>query len=179
MNILVIDPQVSGISGDMILAALIDLGANEKRVIDAMKSSANYLKGVKDLEVNFRDVNRHNFRGKQLDMKVHDIKEERSGKEIKEAILNTVKALSLSERAVKFSESVIDTLLSAEAKIHNVEPINVQLHELGSIDTVADIVGVTVAAEDLGLFDGYERYSTPIAIGGGIINMAHGIFPVP
>ncbi|MEM2210834.1 MAG: nickel pincer cofactor biosynthesis protein LarC [Nitrososphaerales archaeon] len=179
MNIFIIDPQVSGISGDMIVAALIDLGANEKKVIDAMELSANYLEGVKEIHVTFKDVSKHNLKGKQLDIKIHETKSERSGKEIKEAILNTVKALSLSERAIEFSKSVINTFLSAEAKVHNVEPLNVKLHELGSADTVADIVGVTVAADNLGLFNGYERYSMPIAVGGGVIEMAHGNISAP
>lgn len=176
---LLIDPQVSGISGDMILAALIDLGANEKKVIDAMRLSANYLEGVKEIHINFKDVSRHNLKGKQLEMKIYETKKERSGKEINEAILNTIKALPLSERAIEFSKSVINTLLSAEAKVHNTKPLDVKLHELGSMDTVADIIGVTVAADDLGLFNEYERYSTPIAIGGGVIEMAHGNISAP
>ena len=71
-NILVIDPSVAGISGDMLLSASIDLGANEESTIQTILSIKNYFTGCKKLEVNFSNVIKNGFRAKKINMEIEE-----------------------------------------------------------------------------------------------------------
>ena len=61
-DILVIDPSIAGISGDMLLSSFIDLGADEKLVIDNIKNIKDYVKNCNQLEISFNDVIKNGFR---------------------------------------------------------------------------------------------------------------------
>jgi hypothetical protein len=71
-------------------------------------------------------------------------------------------------------------LLDAEVQVHGeVNQNDVELKELGSTDTVADIIGVTVALDDLKILTDAEVYSTPVAVGGGLFKFSHGVVQSP
>jgi uncharacterized protein (TIGR00299 family) protein len=103
---------------------------------------------------------------------------ERKGSEIKEAIKKSANELSLSEKTKNFVESCVDTLISAESKIHGIPAESVHFHEASSIDTLVDILGVGIAIEDLDLFN-EEIVSMPICVGGGTITFSHGTMTNP
>ena len=71
-NILVIDPSIAGISGDMLLSASVDLGANEESTIETIQSIKNYFKGCKKLEVNFSNVTKNGFRAKKINIEIEE-----------------------------------------------------------------------------------------------------------
>ena len=177
-RVAVIDCQVAGVSGDMILGALLDLGADSTRVVEAMKSVGDYLEGCRDVEVTVRDVIRRGFRAKKVDVKA-DETGEMMGMDLIEATLKCIGDLKLSVEAKEFASNVINTLVSVEAKIHGRSVGEVHLHEAGSIDTPAEIVGAAVALEDLNLFRETKIYSTPVAVGGGTFRFSHGTVSSP
>ncbi|TFF88706.1 MAG: LarC family nickel insertion protein, partial [Promethearchaeota archaeon] len=83
-------------------------------------------------------------------------------------------------KAKKFAQNVLDTLILAEAEVHENLPEKVHLHELSSVDTLLDILGVTRILEEIGYFsDECKIYLSVLPLGGGKIKSAHGILPVP
>jgi len=178
-RILVVDCQVAGISGDTILGALIDLGVDANKFRNAMSLSQKYLKGIKSLDIEIKNVKRKGFRAKRVEVKAQEDYEHRKGIEVKEAILKCISDLNLQADAKNFALNAINTLIDAETKIHGESSQDVHLHELGSIDTVVDIVGTAFCLENLGLLKNTRIYSTPVAIGGGTFRSLEGILSSP
>ncbi|MEM1538998.1 MAG: nickel insertion protein, partial [Candidatus Bathyarchaeia archaeon] len=125
-RIVIIDCQVAGISGDMMLGALIDVGADVREVVDAMKSVEGYIEGCKNLKVTVKDVTRKGIRAKKVEVEAEE-RHEIEGRKLIEVVENCVKSLKLSEEAEKFASDTIHTLLNAEAKIHGGGVENVHL----------------------------------------------------
>lgn len=169
MKILLIDPWM-GISGDMFVGALISLGANEKKVQKAMEISGNLLD---ETRVEILRVRKRGISAIHVKVKTKKIKR-RSGVEITEALEKASEELGFD---LDFPKRCLLSLIEAEAIIHGLESSKVQLLELGSADTLSDLVGVSVALEDLRL--DAEIYSTPITTGFGEVKSSHGILPIP
>jgi len=177
-KILVIDASIAGISGDMFLGALIDLGANKKKVISLRDFILRYVEGVKDIDITVKDVKRREFRAKKVIIKAVDEKKYRHGKEVIDSIVNIVNELDLSSKAKEFAINTVKTLVGVEAMIHGESVDEVHLHEAGLADTIVDIVGSAIALDDLKLFNA-KIYVTPVAVGGGRIKISHGIITSP
>lgn len=169
----VFDCQIAGISGDMLLSSLIDLGANKTKVIDAIMSCQNFLEGSKIVNVSFNEVRISGFRATALDIKYDDRAHELKGIEVYNAIARCCDSLDIDVKTKSFALSSIKTLVEAEARVHGEEYGNVHLHEASSIDTLVDIVGSAVAMQDLGLF-GADIYASRVAVGGGSFTFSHG-----
>ncbi|NWG09221.1 MAG: nickel pincer cofactor biosynthesis protein LarC [Nitrososphaerales archaeon] len=178
-RMMVIDCQTAGVSGDMVLGALIDLGVDAFKFKEAMSMAGDCLKGVKSLDIEIKDVKRRGFRAKRVEVRAHEDFERREGVEMKEAIKRCLDNLGLRANARTFSLSAMDTLLDAEARVHGESINEVHLHELGSVDTLVDIVGTAFCLENLGLFKNTRIYSTPVAIGGGSFRTLEGILSSP
>lgn len=179
-RIVVIDCQISGISGDMLLGALLDLGADSREVKGAMESVKGYLGGCKDVKVVVTDdVQRLGIRATRIDVEVSEDFDHRTGAELASALSKSIRECGMSDEAKMFSKDVLRTMLRAEAKVHGTNASRVQLHETGSADTLADIIGVATALEDLGFFKDTRFHSTPITIGGGLLRFSHGISSSP
>ncbi len=176
--VLVIDPQIAGISGDMILSALVHMGADKSKIIKGVTLSQNYLRGSKIKKIDFKKVNKHGIKATALVLELDEHHHERKGVEIEDCINKTVQKLGLSEKAKTFAKKTINTLIAAESKIHGVPMDSVHFHEASSIDTVIDIVGTTVALEDLNYFED-EILTTPVAVGGGAVTFSHGTVSNP
>ena len=176
--VLVIDPQIAGISGDMILSSLVDLGADKKRIIDGVKVSQKYLHGSKIKKIDFKKVNKHGVKATSLILELDEHHHERKGSEIQECIKKTSNKIGLSDKATKFAVGAISTLISAESKIHGVPKDSVHFHEASSIDTVIDIVGTAIALDDLGCFD-EATVTLPVAVGSGTVSFSHGTVSNP
>ncbi|MGI0017498.1 MAG: nickel pincer cofactor biosynthesis protein LarC [Nitrosotalea sp.] len=171
--VLVIDAQIAGISGDMLLSSLINMGANESRVINGAHSAEEYLKGSKILKMGFEKVSKYGTAATHLVLETSENQHERKGIEIQECILSTSDKIGLSEKARVFAKESIRSLLHAESNIHG-EPLeSVHFHEASSIDTVIDIIGSAIALDDLKLFSD-EIIATPVAVGGGTLTFSHG-----
>ncbi len=177
-KIAVIDCQVSGISGDMLLSSLIDAGANKKRVTDAIFGCQTFLEGSIISDVNFEKKLVDGFKATQLVLKYYDKLPERKGTEIYTSLSSCCERMGLRTRAKAFALESMRKIISAESVIHGQEFDDVHLHEASSIDTFADLIGCAVALEDLQLLRS-KIYSTRIAVGSGQNRISHGIVPNP
>ena len=171
--VLFIDCQVAGISGDMILSSLVDLGANKSKIIDGVKESANFLSGSTIKKLDFIKVQKHGKSATQLVLEIEEDTHERKGTEIKNCIQSASEKLELSKSAKEFAENSINTLINAESIVHGEPESSVHFHEASSIDTVVDIIGTAIALDDLNLFD-EEISCSYVAMGGGTVSFSHG-----
>src|SRR5437899_2252101 len=97
--VLIIDPQVAGISGDMLLSALINIGANKSKVINGIHTSENYLPGSKIQKADFEKIVKHGTEATQIILDIKENTHERRGTDIQECILLTSDKIGLSEQA--------------------------------------------------------------------------------
>ena len=176
--VVVIDPQIAGISGDMLLCSLVDLGANKVKILNGIKLSEKFLPNSIIKQIDFRKIEKHGIEATTLFLELDENVHERKGIEIKKAIMDSTKEIGLSNRAKVFAESCIDTLIYSESKIHGIPVDSVHFHEASSIDTLIDIVGIAIAIDDLGMFD-EEIICMPIAVGGGNVTFSHGTMSNP
>jgi len=177
-KISIIDAQIAGLSGDMLLSALIDLGADKKKVIDSIYSCENIIPGSKIKDVRFEKVNSNGFTATRFYFEYKDEILERKGMEIIKNISQYTDYLDLKPRSKSFIMESIKTLIDAEAKIHGQPLDQVYLHEASSIDTFVDLIGCAIALEDLKIFDS-TILSTYISIGNGLTTFSHGTIPNP
>ena len=158
-----------GISGDMLASALIDLGVPQSILLDNLAS----LNIEKSFNLEFNEGDTEGIKG------IVCMKTERQFKELFRS-LNDVKNLlldsSLNEYVKKKSIRVFEILAEAEAIVHGKEISDVHFHELGSIDSILDIVNVCSAINFLNPDKIY--FSNPPA-GKGIVSTWHGPLPVP
>ena len=176
--VVVIDPQIAGVSGDMLLCSLVDLGADRNKIIDGIKKSEKFLLNSSIKKIDFQKIQKHGIQAIQLVLEIDEDVHERKGAEIKKAIIDSVHFLELSEKSKKFAESCVDTLISSESKIHGIPENSVHFHEASSIDTLVDIVGITIALDDLGLFE-ENVVCLPVSVGGGYVTFSHGTMSNP
>ncbi len=180
-KILVIDPQLAGIAGDMFIAALIDLGADANTVIGAMEASANYVPNCQKVIVKPQSVTRSHISGLYLDITIEESFSTRPGKVLLDAVQTMTKDLQLSNPAAAYANRAIRILVEAEAAVHKHPIEEVHLHAAGSVDTVLDIIGAATALETLNLVDPKttEYFVLPIAVGGGTFPSGHGRLAAP
>ena len=177
-RIAIIDSQITGISGDMLLSCLIDAGANKDKVIDAILACQNFLKGSRIISASFAKTVSHGFSATRFRFEYRDSARMRRGMEMYRALALCCNSLDLEQRAKMFILDSFKTIIVAEAFIHGEEFSKVHLHETSSIDTFADLVGCAIALQDLGLFE-CRIFSTRVAIGGGTLKFSHGITTNP
>ncbi len=174
----IIDPFVSGISGDMILCSLIDLGADKNKIIDGVKIAEKFLPNSVIKKIDFIKIKKHGIESTTLILDIDDNIHERKGSEIKHALKNSLNEINLSEKVKNFAESCIGTLILAESIVHGIPAESVHFHEASSIDTLVDIIGVAIAVENLAILD-EEIVSMPICVGGGTVTFSHGVMTNP
>lgn len=161
----------SGISGDMILGALVSVGVDIKEIQNSFKSLN--LKGYK---LNSRQVKRNGLVG----TKVNVVLNQTSQKSQRARSFNDIKSLiekSDLPQIVKFNSiAIFRRIGKVEAKVHGTTINKIHFHEVGAIDSIIDIVGGSLA---LNLLDADLIVSSPINTGEGIVKCDHGILPVP
>ena len=176
--VIVIDPQIAGISGDMLLSSLVNLGADKNKIVEGVMKSQKFLQGSTIKKIDFQKIQKCGVESTELILEIDENISERKGIEIKKAILDSINELSLTTKAKIFAESCINTLISAESKIHGISENSVHFHEASSIDTLVDIVGITIALDDLKLFE-EEIVCLPVSVGGGTVSFSHGTMSNP
>ena len=177
-KISIIDAQLAGLSGDMILSALIDLGADKKKVIDSIYKCENILSGSKIKEARFEKVNSNGFNATRFYFEYNEKVYKKKGIDMVRDLTKSIEYLDLKPRSKSFILDSIKSLINAEATIHG-EPVNkVHLHEASSIDTFVDLIGCAIALEDLKIFES-KIFSTYICIGNGLTTFSHGTIPNP
>ncbi|MHA6621583.1 nickel pincer cofactor biosynthesis protein LarC [Pseudonocardia sp. DLS-67] len=150
----------SGISGDMLLGALLDLGAP----VDGVRAAVART-GLDGWELGAERVTRGGIGATRAVVEVTDTATERHAAEL----LARVADVPVAARAVR-------EIAEVEAGIHGIDPARVHLHEIGGLDTVVDTVGVAAALELLGVT---EVHCGPLALGSGTVATRHGVLPVP
>jgi len=171
--VFVIDAQVAGVSGDMLLCSLVNIGANKSKIIEGIRIAESLCKDVKVKKIDFVEVKKKSLQATELLLEIDDDVHERKGIEIKEIIVKSAEQLKISENAKTFAVKSIETLIQAESKIHGEPEDSVHFHEAASFDTVIDLLGTAIALDDLGCFDD-DIVVTPVAIGGGTVTFSHG-----
>ncbi len=171
--VIMIDSQIAGISGDMLLSALVDLGANKSKIIDAIKIAEKNLPSSTIHKIDFGKVKKNGIEATELILDIEEKTHELPGTEIQKCLESSFEEIGLSKKAKTFAIGSIQTLMKAESKIHGVPLSSVHFHEASSIDTVIDILGTAVALDDLKLFDD-EFVTSPVAVGGGTLTFSHG-----
>ena len=171
--VLIIDAQTAGISGDMILSSLVSLGANKSRIIEGIHTAEAFLENSKISNIDFASVQKNGKDATQLILQIDENVHERKATDVKNCIIESSKKVGLSESGLNFVMNTINTLISAESKVHGESESSVHFHEAASIDTVVDILGTAIALDDLNLFND-EIICSPVAIGGGTVKFSHG-----
>jgi pyridinium-3,5-bisthiocarboxylic acid mononucleotide nickel chelatase len=177
-GIVIIDPQIAGISGDMLLSGLIDLGADKKIIIDAIYSCEGHFKGSRIRSVDFIKAKSNGISCTKF---LFDFKEDRQsilGTTMYRSVARICDSLDLGLRPKAFVLNSLKLLISAESVVHGVDYNHVRLHETGSIDTAADLVGTAIAMNNLNLFNS-KIFSTSVAVGRGLLSFSHGVVPNP
>ena len=167
----------AGISGDMTIGALLDLGVDQKVLRDQLNSLnvAGYSlkienKSVKGIQAtDFDVIIEHPSHHK------HDHHDHHHHRNL-DTILGIIEKSDLEKEAKQLSSDIFNTVAKSEAKIHGKEIDEVHFHEVGAIDSIVDIVGAAVC---LSYLKPDKVYSSPLHVGSGTVNCAHGILPVP
>ena len=165
----------AGISGDMFLGALLDLGVSE----DALRAELLKLK-LPGYQISSRRVIKQNISATKFDViedhtpspVVRKTGEHRGYSDIVAMIEKSALSSAVKERA----QHVFRRIGEAEAKIHGIALEKVHFHEIGAVDSIVDIVGACIAVEALGV---NEIQASPPRLGSGFVETAHGRFPVP
>ena len=157
----------SGISGNMILGALIDLGIDVQELDRELRKLP--LKGYK-LETT--RVVKQGISAVYVDV----VTQESDGGRTLKDILTIIDQSTLPQGIKGIGKQIFTRLGEAEAKIHNQDLSSVRLHEISAIDTFIDIIGAVIGLEMLGV----EKVTcSPLNVGSGLVQCAHGVLPVP
>ncbi len=157
----------AGASGDMILGALVGVGVDPRLLTEKLS-----LLDVPGYEVSFETVDRSGISATRALVRVEEEHAHRHLSHILKIINDSRLADTVKERASK----IFTRLAEAEAKIHNVAVERIHFHEVGALDAIVDVVGACVGFELLNV----ERFiSSELHVGSGMVEMAHGRFPVP
>jgi len=158
-----------GISGDMLASALLDLGVPQSVFLDNLES----LNTDENYNLEFNEADSEGIKGIVCTKTEIQFKElSRSLNDVKNLILDS----SLNDNVKKKSIRVFEILAEAEAIVHGKEILDIHFHELGSIDSILDIINVCSAIDFLKPDKIY--FSNPPA-GKGIVSTSHGLLPVP
>ena len=165
MKILYLD-CFSGISGDMFLGAMVDMGVDAVELSDALSGL-----GL-DIRIEAKKIKKHGITGTKVDVIVPDTGEERHLADI----LKILEASELPSDVRTTATRIFKRLAEAEAKVHGIPVERVHFHEVGALDTIADVVGAVVCFKASGA---EALYSSDVNVGSGFVKTAHGILPVP
>ncbi len=168
MTILYLDCQ-AGISGDMTVGALLDLGVP----LDHLRGELGKLElPAGSYELSTSRTERLHMPALKFDVAVHDHHTHRHYAGIDAMIA----ASGLSDQVKEQSRLIFRTLAEAEATVHGVEIEQVHFHEVGAIDSIVDIVATAICLQYLQV---QQIYASALPLGSGFVETAHGRLPVP
>lgn len=158
----------AGISGDMVVGALIDAGV----AFENLQSELAKLE-LGGYNLSIRKVKRAGFAATKFDVAVDEAKQPaRTLTEIRQLIAQS----ALSDKVKATAVRIFEKLGEAEARVHGSTIDSVHFHEVGAVDSIIDIVGAAIGFAWLGV----EQFiASPLRVGFGSIKAAHGVMPVP
>ena len=157
----------SGASGNMFLGALLDAGLE----IDRLEAELANLQ-VDGYKMEIRSVRRHGLHASYVDVVVTEEQPCRHLAEITDIIHNS----PLPEPVQDQSLGIFGKLAEAEARVHGTTVDKIHFHEVGAVDAIVDIVGAAIGFR---LLEVEQVYASPVHVGRGTIQCAHGTLPVP
>ncbi|MBE6493220.1 MAG: nickel pincer cofactor biosynthesis protein LarC [Methanosphaera stadtmanae] len=175
---LIIDPQTSGVAGNMFIGAFIDLGADKNKITEIIKAYAEPFgkveidiikkpkSGVMSTYANIETKDNASRHYTEIIDKIDKITQEKYSDD------ETV------QKSVELAKEIFKTVAIAESEVHGKTIEELHFHEVGCADAVADIIGSSYAYYLLNL-ENEKIYSLPVAVGSGTVNTQHGILPVP
>ncbi|MBL7995475.1 LarC family nickel insertion protein [bacterium] len=158
----------SGISGDMVLGALLDAGLS----LTVLKNELAKLPISEPFELSLRQIRRGGVYGIRFEVVCREKQTHRHLHDIETIIGESSLDAACKGQVMK----VFACLAEAEAVVHKTSVEKVHLHEVGAIDSILDIAGCVIALHKLGI---EKIYTTPIALGGGTVECSHGVMQVP
>lgn len=157
----------SGIAGDMVLGALIDLGAD----IEDLKNELEKLK-VSGYSIDVKKIMKRDVSA--TDVYIH-VEEEQPHRTFSD-ISTMIHASNLHQSIKEMSQRIFHRLAEAEGRVHDVSIEKVHFHEVGAIDSIIDIIGSVIC---LHLLEIDEVYASTLPLGSGFVDCQHGRIPVP
>jgi uncharacterized protein (TIGR00299 family) protein len=165
MKSLIFNP-FSGAAGDMILGCALDLGADREAVKELIETSV-------PVSVEMREVIKKGIKALDIRINVPEKEHVRTYPEL----VDMIKAAKLSPKVEKSALDIFLKMAEAEASVHGETDLEkLHFHEVGQSDALADVIGSAAAIHSLNCD---SVYSTPINVGSGTIECAHGTLPVP
>lgn len=162
----------NGISGDMAVAALIDLGGNIeklKNALDSMKLNDEFSYEIKDVMVN--GIKAADFNVILKEHHYHHHKHRNL-----EDVSKIIDSAKITDNAKKLAKKIFQIVAEAEAKVHNKNIDEIHFHEVGAIDSIADIVSFAVLFDDI---NPNKIFISTLTEGMGSVTCAHGELSVP
>jgi uncharacterized protein (TIGR00299 family) protein len=157
----------AGASGDMILGALVGVGVEPRALLEQLS-----LLGVEGYEVGFETVDRSGISATRAQVRTRHEHVHRHLGDILKIIYDSGLNDKIKERAAR----IFSRLAEAEARVHNQPVERIHFHEVGALDAIIDVVGACIGFDLLGV----ERFAaSALHVGSGMVEMAHGRFPVP
>ncbi len=158
----------SGISGDMFLAALVDAGLP----LDVLQDGINKLNLPEKVELRLSETHKGALRAARLEVIVAQSHQRRRLADI----VNILSASQLPESVQQTAIRIFSILAQAEARVHGESIEQIHFHEVGALDSIADITGAVFGLEMLGI---EQLYASPLPYGSGTVTSEHGILPLP
>ncbi len=171
----------SGVSGDMLLSALLHAYRNEgkdvKKVLGRIEQAASIMSPTR---ITMSDIERLGMDGISIDVEWNPLpKDHIHGVEMMEFINVGLRKIAANDRVRKMSIRMMKNILEAEMVAHQCRTTeDVHLHETGTPDTLVDIIGISLLFDEL-QFDGEWVKATPLSLGGGTVDTSHGELEVP
>lgn len=158
---------VAGMSGDMVLGALIDLGVPHGLFIDSMAKL-----GL-PVDIKITETKRASLRALKVDV---DVQRKKSITRKWADIERLISDASLEDRVKQMSLDIFKNLFQAESHVHGHDFQETHLHEAGADDAIIDIVGCSFLANQLNIS---AFYASPLNVGRGWVKTSHGVLPIP
>jgi Uncharacterized conserved protein len=159
----------AGISGDMNIGALLDVGVPE----EYLRSEIKKLNLEDEYIIDINKSSKMGIHGTKFTVQYeHTHHEHRHLSHI----IDLISKADFSTKVKEISINIFQKIAEAEAKIHNSTVEKVHFHEVGAVDSIIDIAGAAICIDYLNTD---KIYSSAIELGGGFVKCAHGIFPVP
>ena len=173
----------AGISGDMVVGALLDLGADQDKLyqhLSGLKLSGYHLHIEKQQKLGIWGTDFKVVLEEETHSPPHSASGPHHGHSHAHRGIQEISALihdsMLSPPVKSRSLDIFNCIARAEARVHGISPEEVHFHEVGAIDSIIDVVAAMICIEDINI---NEIYSSPLHLGEGFVRCAHGLIPVP
>ena len=159
---------INGISGDMTIATLLDLGVPKETFLEEIYK----LNLDGEFKINIEQKNESGIVGTKVEVITKEVNSHRHLSDIYDIIDKS----SLNEFVKNKSKEIFMVIAKAEAKVHGTTIDKIHFHEVGAIDSIVDVVSACILVDLLGID---KIYSTSVPVGSGFVKCDHGIMPVP